>query len=212
MTCTYERMKGKQQCHWHWLLKQSPDLQRANAEARLQMHLHQPGFARRARVPKEEWPSGERWCSGCQSFVPIFYASGSRCKSCASSAAHASRTEKVYGITAARYDEILRLQGRRCAICGNQPRSMRLAVDHDHKTGEVRGLLCKRCNHDLLGGGHDSIDLLWKAIVYLISPPAQRAPGFVPTDEHMLEALKLRQAHRQALAQQNAATAQPPPF
>lgn len=171
--CSYERAPGKQQCVWHWLLKQPPHVQKTHAERRLKsaqeftdIHV--------ARVSKDRWPDGERWCSGCQSFVPLFYCTGSRCKACASSAAHGRRVEETFGITAEQYDELFRKQGGRCAICRNKPRTMRLAVDHDHQSGEVRGLLCKRCNHDLLGGGHDDVLVLWRAIAYLVDPPASR--------------------------------------
>ena len=80
--------------------------------------------------------------------------------------------QKTFGITAERYAELLRLQGGRCAICRARPRSKRLAVDHDHQTGAVRGLCCKRCNHDLLGAAHDDVELLRRAIAYLEAPPA----------------------------------------
>ncbi|HVL62404.1 MAG TPA: endonuclease domain-containing protein [Microbacterium sp.] len=56
--------------------------------------------------------------------------------------------ERVYG---ADYDRMLKRQQGRCAGCGGRPRKKRLAIDHDHKTGKVRGLLCSTCNHDLLG-------------------------------------------------------------
>jgi len=56
--------------------------------------------------------------------------------------------ERVYG---ADYDRLLKRQGGRCAGCGGRPQKKRLAVDHDHKTGRVRGLLCSTCNHDILG-------------------------------------------------------------
>lgn len=44
------------------------------------------------------------------------------------------------------YDLLLKRQGGVCAICGKPPKKTRLAVDHDHKTGKVRGLLCFYCN------------------------------------------------------------------
>lgn len=52
-----------------------------------------------------------------------------------------------------------------CAICGKPPRA-RLQIDHNHKTGKYRGLLCDNCN---IGLGHfkDSPELLRKAIDYL---------------------------------------------
>ena len=60
-------------------------------------------------------------------------------------AAYKSRT----GIPLAEYDALLAAQGGGCAICGNPPKTRRLHVDHDHKTGKVRGLLCHRCNRRL---------------------------------------------------------------
>jgi hypothetical protein len=53
------------------------------------------------------------------------------------------------GVTDAEYDRLLAAQGGGCAICGNPPKTRRLHVDHDHKTGRVRGLLCHRCNRAL---------------------------------------------------------------
>jgi len=55
------------------------------------------------------------------------------------------RLEYLYGITLDDYEEILDSQGGTCAICGGTELK-RLSVDHDHKTGRVRGLLCNRCN------------------------------------------------------------------
>lgn len=168
--CGRPKMPGKQRCLWHWLLAQSSDVQANYARRR----LDQATSPYVARVTAADCPEGERWCAGCQSFVPLFYVTGSRCKACSSMAAHERRLAKVYGIDAAEYERIFALQGFRCGICGNKPASIRFAVDHDHKTGAVRGILCKRCNHDLLGGGHDSVELLWRAIQYLLYPPAER--------------------------------------
>jgi hypothetical protein len=172
-TCDRPKMKGKHFCVWHWLARQSSDIQASAARARLATKTPEEHVA---RVAKDQCPDGERWCAGCQSFVPLFYCSGSRCKACVSMAAHERRLEATYGIPADEYARILKVQGGRCAICRSVPRTIRLAVDHDHKTGAVRGLLCKRCNNDLLGGGHDSVELLWTAIKYLLNPPAS------PTD------------------------------
>ena len=60
-----------------------------------------------------------------------------------------------YGITSADYEKILKSQGGRCAICGRLPRTRRLNVDHDHKTGKVRGLLCYTCNKKVIGDRRD---------------------------------------------------------
>ena len=56
---------------------------------------------------------------------------------------------KQLGVTDADYTRMLEAQGGGCAICGNPPKSRRLHVDHDHRTGQVRGLLCFRCNRAL---------------------------------------------------------------
>jgi Recombination endonuclease VII len=125
-----------------------------------------------ARVADSLWPDGWRWCAGCQSLVPTFYTSGSRCRACSSEASHGSMIEKTYNLTAEQYAALLELQDHRCAICRARPQSARLAVDHDHRTGKVRGLTCVKCNHELLGAAHDSLDLLQNAVGYLKAPPA----------------------------------------
>lgn len=56
------------------------------------------------------------------------------------------RLRSKYGITVERYDEMIEAQGGVCAICH---RGARLVVDHNHDTGEVRGLLCHGCNSAL---------------------------------------------------------------
>jgi hypothetical protein len=56
---------------------------------------------------------------------------------------------KQLGVTTAQYEAMLAAQGGGCAICGNPPKTRRLDVDHDHRTGKVRGLLCHRCNRAL---------------------------------------------------------------
>lgn len=58
-----------------------------------------------------------------------------------------------YGLTPEQYDALLISQDGRCAIC-ERPASdfkMRLAVDHSHATGAIRGLLCNFCNHKIVG-------------------------------------------------------------
>jgi len=57
--------------------------------------------------------------------------------------------EKKYGITKGRYNVLLKQQHGRCAICHRPPKKRRLSVDHDHKTGRIRGLLCYKCNYGL---------------------------------------------------------------
>ena len=54
------------------------------------------------------------------------------------------------GVDDDRYHQMLEEQGGGCAICGTTPKTRRLNVDHDHRTGAVRGLLCHACNRFLL--------------------------------------------------------------
>lgn len=70
-----------------------------------------------------------------------------------------------YGITLEEYKQILEAQDNGCCLCGRRD-TKPLHVDHDHKTGKVRGLLCSSCNMGLGLFGDDS-NLLQKAINYL---------------------------------------------
>ena len=85
----------------------------------------------------------------------------------------ASATEKPfdylkrdYGLTKESYLEMLKSQNGVCAICCNPEKKRRLAVDHCHNTGKIRGLLCTRCNTSI-GRFNDDVELLQKAIDYL---------------------------------------------
>jgi hypothetical protein len=63
----------------------------------------------------------------------------------------ASSLKRRYGITPEQYQKMLDRQGGICAICGRPPKTLRLSVDHDHRTGRVRGLLCYQCNKYFVG-------------------------------------------------------------
>lgn len=64
-----------------------------------------------------------------------------------------------YGITADEYQRMLSEQGGVCAICRQKGNRKHLAVDHCHKTGKVRGLVCSPCN-GFLGRINDDIEIL----------------------------------------------------
>lgn len=68
-------------------------------------------------------------------------------------AQHRAQSLKLYGLTVHDYNRMLRKQGYRCAICRRLPKDVKgrgsMAVDHDHKTGLVRGILCYNCNSAL---------------------------------------------------------------
>ncbi len=71
-----------------------------------------------------------------------------------------------YGISLKEYNSILSKQNGKCAICGGNGKK-KLAVDHDHNNGRVRGLLCVRCN-TAIGALNDDIGFLQRAIEYII--------------------------------------------
>lgn len=72
---------------------------------------------------------------------------------------------KKYGLSETDYYEILQRQGGLCAICRRKTET--LHIDHDHRTGRIRGLLCFHCNSGI-GKFGDSIDTLESAIRYLV--------------------------------------------
>lgn len=77
-----------------------------------------------------------------------------------------------YNLSLNEYQKLLKKQNGVCAICKEKEISIfkgtirMLAVDHDHRTGKVRGLLCGHCNHGL-GNFKDNIKLFKNAIKYL---------------------------------------------
>jgi len=79
-----------------------------------------------------------------------------------------SHLKRKFGLTQAEYDELLELQDGGCAICGELPgERVSLHVDHDHLTGEVRGIVCVRCNN-ALGLFREDPALLTEAAHYLV--------------------------------------------
>lgn len=88
--------------------------------------------------------------------------------------ARKDRLLRVFGLSEANYEQILYSQEGVCAICRLPERALsrftrlprRLAIDHDHTTGIVRGLLCYNCN-SLCGLAHDDVLRLQAAIDYL---------------------------------------------
>lgn len=120
-------------------------------------------------------------CKDCKSTTRALNFAGPRCASCwrAVSAArkqavHGLYIERTYGITAVEYDLLYTAQGGRCAICRRAiGKKKRLAVDHNHKTGEVRGLLCGLCNNILGMVARDDPEVFDRAAEYLRNPPAR---------------------------------------
>lgn len=109
-----------------------------------------------------------------------------RCKGCKKKAAQTpeamearrARSYKYvlkhhYGLTVEDYERLIEEQNNSCACCSDPWDSVvvrqahaRWCVDHNHATGEVRGLLCNACNA-MLGQAQDNVDRLAAGIVYL---------------------------------------------
>lgn len=82
--------------------------------------------------------------------------------------------QRNFGITLEDYNTLLEAQGGACAVCGklngsdihSGERTKQLSVDHDHKTGAIRGLLCNDCNR-AIGQLQENPEILRKAADYL---------------------------------------------
>jgi hypothetical protein len=95
---------------------------------------------------------------------------------CSTAEARRARLKAHFDITPEEYDAILAHQGGGCGICGKPPKAgKRLAVDHDHQTGLVRGLLDFYCNKRVLGARN--AEVLIKTAAYVTDPPARAVIG-----------------------------------
>lgn len=167
------KLQGRHRCETCRLRHEPIDAQVQAARRRLGM-VPEELRRKRSKALEALAPASTSWCAGCQSFRDLadFGKGATRCRACASATSHASMVAKTYGLSAEGYAELLERQGGKCAICRARPVSKRLAVDHDHASGAVRGLLCSRCNHDLLGSAWDSLALATALWHYLNTPPA----------------------------------------
>lgn len=113
-----------------------------------------------------------RKCARCGEYKPFSEYRASRtarggitnyCRPCHSATAADGRLIRKYGLTRSDVDFVTGVQGGRCAICR---RPADLVVDHDHVTGDVRGLLCSPCN-TIIGLAGDSPGTLRRAAGYL---------------------------------------------
>jgi hypothetical protein len=112
------------------------------------------------RVPKEADEQGRYRCSRCREWKSVDSFNKNKqqtsglnymCRPCATTSVRGYNLPAKYGIEAARFAEMLLSQGGKCACCASQfdmqgKKMDRPHVDHNHKTKEVRSLLCGRCN------------------------------------------------------------------
>lgn len=130
-----------------------------------------------------------RGCKDCGSTSRALKAPGPRCATChrarkkaLSEAAWARGIRERYGLTPEQYWALYEAQGGVCYICQRATgKARRLAVDHDHQTGYVRGLLCKPCN-SILAHIRDDVWTGYRIVSYLADPPAFREIGKVRPD------------------------------
>jgi hypothetical protein len=109
------------------------------------------------------------YCYFCkeEKLTSEFYANSGICKDCQKirrGVVQRNRILAKYGLTLEDYNKMLREQDGVCAICSR--RQNPLHVDHNKRTGEVRGLLCMPCNTGL-GFFGDNIGIMREAIKYL---------------------------------------------
>jgi hypothetical protein len=130
-------------------------------------------------------PDGSKWCADCQRFknvedFPRNRSSrdgrGNYCKPCHNVRGRENRIKnhgstreyhlrRRYGIGQVEVDAMLADQGRVCAVCDKPDPEH---VDHDHRTGRVRGVLCFNCNQ-ALGNVRDSLRVLDQLQEYLLA-------------------------------------------
>ena len=89
------------------------------------------------------------------------------CNECRKRRIRDGARKQVHGLSAEDFQAMKEAQEGLCAICGGPPvRDKELCVDHDHETGEIRGLLCVRCNA-MLGHAKDDPAVLVAGAHYL---------------------------------------------
>lgn len=136
-------------------------------------------------------PDQELLCTSCRQILPVAAFAirkdtkvprvRSNCRACLTAAQTLKNRENhddaqvywwsrqiaKYGLTPESWRELWDSQGQQCAICGAKDNGKkRFHVDHDHVSGEVRGILCTTCNGGI-GQLQDDPDVVFKAFVYL---------------------------------------------
>lgn len=114
------------------------------------------------------------WCDACQS---------------TGLARRDGHYRRRFGVTLKQVEGIVEAQGGACAICKRPPGVEKLNHDHDHRTGQLRGMLCGPCNR-ALGALGDSEAALLRVIEYLRTPPAAYLYEGVDTLTHTEEGVE----------------------
>ena len=161
------------------------------------------GYRKGVDYCRDCWPDG--WAEARvprHKLRPVVENSGGRCathhrenKRRQKEQSHRRRVKSQYGLAEGQYEALYEAQGGRCYICARATgASRRLSVDHDHRSGFVRGLLCRPCN-SMLGHARDDLVFFQRAMSYLRHPPAYTAIGKVrPEDGDQVRLLGLQEA------------------
>jgi DNA-directed RNA polymerase subunit RPC12/RpoP len=99
---------------------------------------------------------------------------------------------RTYGLSVAAFEALWAYQFGRCALCGKRFTTSRTPhVDHDHRSGIIRGLACHYCNYTVLPMLRDDPDFFARVAAYLRYPPAvtaigeHRVPGAPPPQQEV---------------------------
>ena len=147
-------------------LANNPDYRASRRKATKKMQQHYKAM----NALKEELGIFEKQCSKCKQVLPVeqFMRCATEKDNCSTYCKPCIREADIgrkYRLTIEQHREMFETQQGCCAIC-QEPQDRSLAVDHDHTTGAIRGLLCSQCNL-LIGNAKDDVDILRSAIAYL---------------------------------------------
>lgn len=127
------------------------------------------GKAAHAKVsPKVRWERQQQWRKDHPEAYKASRAKYQKNNRTKILAAKRRQHLRAYGLTPEAYDQLVAAQGGVCLICGGVPNGQwrRLQVDHCHKTGKIRGLLCVNCNR-AIGYLGDDPDRAIRVAAYL---------------------------------------------
>lgn len=109
-------------------------------------------------------PNGDSYCSECKTIRQRIYRE--KYPDRAKGYYKAANRRRNYNLEPEEYNKLLETSGNKCMICGSDPTNKSLHIDHCHKTGIVRGLLCHHCN-TAIGLFKEKKELMLNAIKYL---------------------------------------------
>lgn len=152
------------------------------------------------RRTKKRTPEGWSHCRSCDKILPeekFGWANKAKnkrrhqCTNCRNIGRWVLRSVK------SDYEQLLQKQNNQCAICGIHNEISRLGIDHNHKTQEIRGLLCHDCNSGI-ASFDENRHYLAKAILYLITRGQYEdyLDNFNDDDEHTERIQRVRRKTR----------------